>query len=344
MAKARKKHASKMLLFVDTNIWLDFYRAGSDASLLLLGHTESPAVRDRLIVTYQLEMEYKKNRQGVILGAMKVLTSPPKVPRLGLFSNAAAFATAEKALKQAESRVSKLKKQLARVLETPITHDPVYQACQRLFHRDSSLVLTRENPVRRQIKRRALRRFLLGCPPRKPGDTSMGDAINWEWMIECANAESAGLVIVTRDSDYGVDFEGKHYLNEHLRHEFSDRVSQQRKVVLCRLLSEALKHFNVAVTAAEVKEEQQLVETEAASPTKGGLLSAAQAVIRQQLIEEQEVHRAARELAREVEQMRTRQLLARIWALEKGVGATPAPATGPGAASGVDADDEGQDA
>jgi PIN domain-containing protein len=343
VAKARKKHASKMLLFVDTNIWLDFYRAGSDASLLLLGHMESPAVRDRLIVTFQLEMEYKKNRQGVILAAMKVLTSPPKVPRLGLFSNAAAFATAEKALKQAESRVSKLKKQLARVLETPITHDPVYQACQRLFHRDSSLVLTRENPVRRQIKRRALRRFLSGCPPRKPGDTSMGDAINWEWMIECANAESAGLVIVSRDSDYGVDFEGKHYLNEHLRHEFSDRVSQQRKVVLCRLLSEALKHFNVAVTAAEVKEEKQLVETEASSLTKGGLLSAAEAAIRQQLIEEQEVHMAARELARQVEQMRTRHLLQRVFALQKGAGAAPAPATGPGAASDGDGDDEGQD-
>lgn len=343
MAKARKKGTPRLLLFVDTNIWLDFYRAGSDTSLMLLRHMESPAVRDRLIVTYQLEMEYKKNRQGVILAAMKVLTSPPKVPRLGIFSNAAAFATAERALKQAESRVSRLKKQLARILETPITHDPVYQACQRLFHRESSLVLTRENPVRRQIKGRALRRFLSGCPPRKSGDTSVGDAINWEWMIECANAESAGLVIVTRDSDYGVDFEGKHYLNEHLRHEFSDRVSQQRKVVLCRLLSEALKHFNVSVTAAEVKEEKQLVETEAVSSTKGGLLAAAQAAIRQELIRSQEATLAAqRELVRQIREMRVHDL-ARV-ALEQEPGrSSPASAAGPGAApAGVD-DDETQD-
>src|SRR6202035_1447324 len=131
-------------------------------------------------------------------------------------------------------------------------NDPVYKAAQRLFHRDSPLVLTRENRVKRQIRGRAMRRFLSGCPPRKPNDTSMGDAINWEWMIECANAESAGLVIVSRDFDYGVDFEGKHYLNEHLRQEFSDRVSKKRKVVLCRLLSEALKYFNIPVTAAEV--------------------------------------------------------------------------------------------
>jgi hypothetical protein len=276
MAKAKKPRARrppKLLLFVDTNIWLDFYRGRSEASLKLLAHLESEAVKERLIVTYQLEMEFKKNRQLAILEGMKALTVA-RTPRLGVFSDSAAFRTAERALKIAEERVSKLKKQLSRILETPTTHDPVYQACQRLFHRESQVVLTRANPIRRQIKNRALRRFLLGCPPRKRDDTSMGDSINWEWMVECAKQQSAGLVIVSRDADYGVEFENKVYLNEHLLHEFKDRVSQQRKVILCRSLSDALKHFNVTVTAAEEKEEKEVAAI--AEPGATDLVSRAQ--------------------------------------------------------------------
>ena len=34
----------KKLLFVDANIWLDFYRARNDAGLTLLGHVEAVSV------------------------------------------------------------------------------------------------------------------------------------------------------------------------------------------------------------------------------------------------------------------------------------------------------------
>jgi hypothetical protein len=41
----------KKLLFVDTNIWLDFYRARTEAGLSLLEHLE--AVAEHIIVTSQ---------------------------------------------------------------------------------------------------------------------------------------------------------------------------------------------------------------------------------------------------------------------------------------------------
>ena len=41
------------LLFVDANIWLDFYRVRNDTGLRLLEHTE--ALSEKLIVTYQLD-------------------------------------------------------------------------------------------------------------------------------------------------------------------------------------------------------------------------------------------------------------------------------------------------
>ena len=80
-------------------------------------------------------------------------------------------------------------------------------------------------------------------------------------MIECAIRRKAELVIVTRDSDYGVLFDNEAYINDHLIQEFSERVSRQRKILLYSKLSEALRHFKVAVTAEEEKEEEHLIQT-----------------------------------------------------------------------------------
>lgn len=247
----------KKLLFVDTNIWLDFYRARSESGLTLLKHLED--VSENIIVTYQLESEFKKNRQAAILEGMSELKSPEKTPRLGIFSDAQATKTIGKNLKAAESRVKKLKRKLEQVLRDPAAHDPVYKACHRIFHREAPIVLTRLNDARVEVRWAAFRRYLHGCPPRKKNDTSFGDAFNWEWMIKCANDQKAELVIVSRDADYGITFENRSYINDHLKQEFSERVSRKRKILLYTRLSDALKHFSVAVTAAEEALEAELV-------------------------------------------------------------------------------------
>ncbi len=262
----------KKLLFIDTNIWLDFYRARNDAGLSLLRHAE--AVADKIIVTYQLETEFKKNRQIAILEGMQELKPPGQVPRPGIFSDAKDTEILNKSLKEAEKRVKSLKARLARVMENPSGHDPVYQACQRIFHKQDSLVLTRDDPIRRQIRNRAFRRYLHGCPPRKKTDTSFGDSFNWEWMVHCANAENAELVIVSRDADYGITFENKAYVNDHLRQEFSERVSKKRKLLLYVRLSEALKHFAVPVTPEEEQAETDILASarpDAERPREGPL-------------------------------------------------------------------------
>lgn len=246
------------LLFVDTNIWLDFYRARNETGLALLQHAES--VADRMIVTYQLESEFKKNRQAAILEGMQELKAPGQIARLGIFSDAKASTVLNRSMKEADKRVKALKAKLTKVLENPAVHDPVYKACQRIFHKNDGLTLTRDDPTRHPIRRKAFRRFLHGCPPRKKNDTSIGDAINWEWMVHCANAANAELVIVTRDSDYGVHFENKAYINDHLRQEFSERVSKKRKLLLYSRLSDALKHFAVPITKQEEEAEAELVK------------------------------------------------------------------------------------
>ncbi|HEV2397499.1 MAG TPA: PIN domain-containing protein [Candidatus Sulfotelmatobacter sp.] len=245
------------LLFIDTNIWLDFYRARNETTLKLLTHAE--ALSGQLIVTYQLESEFKKNRQVAIIEGMQELKAPQQIPRIGIFSDAKALAIIERSRKQTESRIKALKARIGRVLKNPALHDPVYKTCQRLFHKGDDLTLTRDNPVRRRIRNMAFKRFLHGCPPRKRNDTSIGDAINWEWMVDCATRRKAGLVIVSRDSDYGATIDGVSYINDHLRQEFSERISRKRTLLLYSRLSDALKLFKIEVSAQEEQSENELL-------------------------------------------------------------------------------------
>jgi hypothetical protein len=231
----------------------------NDTGLRLLKHTEDLA--DRLIVTYQLENEYKRNRQAAIFEGMQELKAPQQIPRPGIFSDAAAAKMMAKNVKAAETRVKKLRDRMVKALRDPATHDPVYQSCHRLFQKEDSLTLTRVNPLRHIIRRKAFRRFLHGCPPRKRSDISIGDAFNWEWMVHCATERKTGLVIVTRDSDYGITLEKESYVNDALRQEFSERVSRKRPLRLCSRLSDALKLFDVQVTAQEEATESQLVSS-----------------------------------------------------------------------------------
>ena len=158
-------------------------------------------------------------------------------------------------------------------MENPTVHDPVYKVCQRVFHKKDDLALRRDMPIRRAIRRLAYRRFLHGCPPRKRSDTSIGDAFNWEWMVHCATEQKAGLVIVTRDTDYGATVGDKCYINDHLRQEFSDRVSRKRDLLLYPSLSDALKLFEVAVTPQEEQAEKELTSTRSGSVPLSSLLT-----------------------------------------------------------------------
>lgn len=245
-----------ILIFIDTNIWLDFYRVRNETALSMLNHIED--IIDHVIVTHQLEMEFKKNRQTAILEGMNEIKSPQGISRPGIFSDAKAVQKIQKAIKSADDGVKTLKKRFPKVLTNPTTHDPVYQVAQRIFRKSDSLALAENSSDGKLIKRKALRRFLSGQPPRKKNDTSIGDAINWEWIIHCAREYRAKIVIVSRDGDYGLTVGEKCYLNDYLKQDFSEQVSQKRNIYLYSKLSEALRHFKIRISKEEIEEESNL--------------------------------------------------------------------------------------
>lgn len=257
----------KTVIFVDTNIWLDFYRSQTGNGVKLLRHLTS--IQDKLIISYQVEMEFKKNRQSVIHSEIENLEKIRRIEIPAIYSDAKISRGIASGTSKINVQIEKLKTKLLGLLQSPATKDPVYKISQRIFHKNDSLNLDRRHENKRIVWRKAFRRYILGCPPRKDSDLSMGDAINWEWMVECAKTSKSNLLIVSRDGDYGLTYKNKSYLNDHLTQEFKERVGRKR-VVLCKKLSDALKLLKVQVTKEEESEEENIIQKSyiLESPTK----------------------------------------------------------------------------
>jgi hypothetical protein len=245
-----------MLIFIDTNICLDLYRTPRDSSNhVLLGRVMES--KSKIISTSQVEMEFLKNRQSVLSRAASVLKGgrlkPPEVP--AFLQQTRSTETIKNSVKRVNTHVDKYVSRLRGMMVAANKYDPVYRQCAKLWDDERDTNLHRGHPKTREIRRVALKRFWLGYPPRKDGDTSYGDAINWEWIVACASQAKSDVVIVSRDSDYG---EG--YINDWLAEEFTERVGKSCRVSLTDKLTTALKLLEVEVTPEEEAAEEELLQ------------------------------------------------------------------------------------
>ncbi|APC69266.1 PIN domain-containing protein [Ralstonia nicotianae] len=248
------------LLFVDTNVLLDFYRIRkSDVSIKYLQQLEE--CKDRLILGSQVEMEFKKNRQRVIVEALNSYSLPDwgKLSPPALVADIKACKMIEKKKGDLINQHKKVSEKVRSILCDPTHHDPLYKILQRLFKNHSPYNLARTKKERFNIRNLARKRFVLGYPPRKQNDTSIGDSINWEWIVHCSKESGKHVIIVTRDTDYGVTYKDTPYINDWLRQEFSERVSKKRQLILTDKLSVALKKVHKSVTKEMEEAENTLL-------------------------------------------------------------------------------------
>lgn len=160
-----KKKTPKLdaLIFIDTNIYLDFYRIRkSDVSIKYLNEIETH--KDIIITTSQVEMEYKKHRQNAIfeaLGAVKKI-SDPNTDLPAVVSDVKAVEMIKKSRKVIDEQQKKLKRRIESILTNPNRHDPVFKVLQSLFSNHSEINLNRQNKERYTIRKLALKRFILG--------------------------------------------------------------------------------------------------------------------------------------------------------------------------------------
>lgn len=259
----RSNSSSKLdaLIFIDTNILLDFYRIRkTDISLKYLLEIEKH--KSALILTSQVEMEFRKNRQKVIMEAYQELNKiqPGNISFPTILFDAKPVGMIQKAQKQITSQHKKIKERIEKLLVYPGTQDRVFQTIQRVFKTDNGYNLNQESKKMNSIRRLALKRFYLGYPPRKKEDNSIGDAINWEWIIDCASRTDKDIILVTRDSDFGITYGDSQILNDWLQIEFKERISQKRKIILTDKLSKAFKLIEIPITEDMVEAENTIIK------------------------------------------------------------------------------------
>lgn len=257
----KKSEKIDALIFIDTNIFLDFYRIRkSNISMKYLDTIYD--CKDIIITTSQVEMEFKKNRQSAIIESIGEINkiNPPSINIPTIISDSKSVELINKSKNEIEKQKKKIKERIERILKNPQRNDSVYKSLQKLFKNKSDLNLSRENKLRFSIRKLALKRFMLGYPPRKKDDNSIGDAINWEWIINCSVKSNKNVIIVSRDSDYGIiDSKSGGFLNDWLNQEFKERTKNRKKVILTDRLSYAFQLVEIPVSKEMIEEEEALI-------------------------------------------------------------------------------------
>ncbi|MGR9137153.1 DUF4935 domain-containing protein [Rhizobium leguminosarum] len=183
-----------MNLFIDTNIFLDFYHlSGADIEEL---HKLTALLEDgglKLFVPRQLCEEFKRNRDGKIKDAMNEFKKAKFTISFPAFCKLyPEYKELQDTLKAANTKHAELyQKAMDDVNAVALKADAVIG---ELFGK--AQVIETGNP----IFNKALLRFRMGNPPGKKKVT-IGDEVNWESLLEAVpNGED--LHLVSGDSDF----------------------------------------------------------------------------------------------------------------------------------------------
>ena len=146
----------KWLIFVDTNILLDFYRLSGDSAERHLQALDRH--KDILILTDQVFwMEFLKNRQKVILKTLKEMKNPERVTYPPIVAGTQQAKMVGKSMDRAKKSGEAVRKKISQILSDPAKHDYVYRHLARLFQHKGPHALHRENKERFAIRRLAQR-------------------------------------------------------------------------------------------------------------------------------------------------------------------------------------------
>jgi hypothetical protein len=196
-----------MLLFIDTNIFLSFYKfTDEDLEQLekIIKLIDSKAII--LIITEQVVDEFKRNRESVISDMIKNFRGHNHAINFPCFCKN--YQEYEE-IRESTKNIEKLHKELLRKVQKA-AKDKTFHAdkiLQSIFEKGS---LIKSNDF--IIKKANLRRKL-GNPPGKKD--SIGDAINWECLLSIE--EDSDLYLISADGDYESQLSDesiKEYLSE----------------------------------------------------------------------------------------------------------------------------------
>lgn len=253
---------TKTLLFIDTNILLDFYRAPqSDLSLEVFDSLlEHP---DHLIISDQVRIEFQRNRNQTI---QKYLESLPKNVEKDsiapvLLSKTEEAKEIEQFASNLQCKLVSLRKTLNDIWWNPKDKDMAYKKIMPIFDIDNPFNINKQpKEMVDIIFFNAIKRFYRDLPPRKKNDLSIGDAFNWEWCLQCCSGDKPkhNLIILSHDKDFS-DPKNKNKIHPFLKSEFAERVGKSFSVRLEHKLNKALNDIKLEISK-ELKEELDKIQ------------------------------------------------------------------------------------
>lgn len=236
------------LIYIDTNVYLDFYQAAHDTVKIF---DELYDIRENLVITEQTGIEFARNRNSRLAQlSVNIKKSNTMTPyTVSVVRDTPEFGEWKAAQHAAKAAVNKLAVRINTWIEDE-DQDPVASGIIKLIDEMNFY------PTNPDAIEKAKLRKILGNPPTSPDKYTIGDELIWETLLEQCDQD---LIIVSRDKTFleniGI-----------LRSEY-DRVEGRKLINVTSNLSDALKAIGkpaVAVAKAE-KEAQATASDEIAT-------------------------------------------------------------------------------
>jgi hypothetical protein len=222
------------LIYIDTNIFLDFYQTAKDR-LAVFSEIEKRA--DLLILPDQTKNEFYRNRIARLLDLQRnIIANEPKPFMTAVVRELIEFSEWTKARTDVRRHAKAIKARLDSWIQDD-SSDPVCVAFSRLAAAAKRL------PITDEAVRWAFKRKLLGDPPTSRDRHSVGDELIWELLLESCKED---LIIVSRDQTFldNVSL---------LKREF-ERGNSRKLLLITPSLNDALKQIGTPSETIEIAE------------------------------------------------------------------------------------------
>ncbi len=254
MATEETKH-----IFVDTNIFLDFYRLSEkDINELrkIIDSIKNGSIK--LYISKQVKQEFLRERESVFSETFKKINNlHPDHSLVALFekNNLLKKYDLYPTLKKAKQIIEKIKSELIDVLQKDILNkelladkliDDIFNEVE-IFDSDKYL-------------NDAISRMKFGNPPGKKN--SFGDAINWLFLLENV-PDNIDLIIISHDSDYE-SLMNQSEIKSFLQEEWNDK--KKSKVYLYDSLSSFFNKHDLKIELEEKLYKDEMIERLKNSP------------------------------------------------------------------------------
>ena len=231
-------------IFIDTNIFLDFYR--SNINTVKIFNVDIFKLKSSLILTDQIHDEFIRNRDKQLqLLIDDCKTNKMNYSSYSLIRSLDEFSDLDKIKTDFIRANDRLIKKLQEMKED-LHKDPIFVSFSKLYNDSEVIKYTRNE----DIIRGAQYRKLIGNPPKPKDlkDNSIGDEINWEIILSKLKED---VIIISRDETY----------EDHitfLKNEFNSRTGKE--LFINENISFALKKMGEISSSQLIKLEEQQKE------------------------------------------------------------------------------------